>query len=100
MAPEFPILRIWQVNQTDHCGDLRVALDTGPDRLRIRREPDGITIERVAAVDFAWLSALAQHESLAAAIERTQRVEATFDLGTTLHRFIGDGTIAGIGDRR
>ena len=28
-------------------GDLRVAFDTGPDHLRIRREPDGITLERI-----------------------------------------------------
>ena len=100
IASKFPILRIWQVNQADHGGDLRVAFDAGPDRLRIRRESDGIAIERLAAADLAWLAALAQHESLAAAIERAQDVDATFDLGTTLHRFIGDGTIAGVGDRQ
>ena len=60
VASEFPLLRIWQVNQPDHGGDLRVAFDAGPDHLRIRREPDGIALERIAAGEFAWLAALSR----------------------------------------
>ena len=92
----FPLLRIWQVNQPGHDGEMRVDFESGPDRLRIRREPDGVAIERIAAGDFAWLSALSARADLAAAIAEAQRVDAAFDLGGALHRFIGDGTITGV----
>lgn len=98
LASPFPVLRIWQVNQPGHQGDLHVDFRAGPDRLRVRREPGGVSIERVAEGDYAWLSALAQRATLAEAIERAQEASAAFDLQAALHAFIGDGTIAGIGD--
>lgn len=94
----FPLLRIWQVNQPDHDGEMRVDFEVGPDRLRVRREPSGVALERIAAGDFAWLSALLVRSDLAAAIAAAQHADATFDLGGALHRFIGDGTITGILD--
>ncbi len=69
IASPFPLLRIWQVNQPGHDGEMRVDFESGPDRLRIRREPDGVAIERIAAGDFAWLSALSARADLAAAID-------------------------------
>jgi len=95
IASSFPVLRIWQVNQRDHAGDLAVDFDTMPDRLRIRREPAGVALDRIDAGSFAWLAALMGGATLAIAIERAQDEDATFDLGTTLHRCIGDGTITG-----
>ena len=100
IASGFPLLRIWQVNQPGFDGDLQVALDAGPDHLRIRREPDGIALERVTEAEFTWLATLVQHASLAAALEQAQRADAAFDLGAAMHRFIGDGTIAGICNER
>jgi len=96
LASRFPVLRIWHVNQPDHGGGLRVEFDARFDHLRIRREPDGIAIERIAVDEFAWLSALSRHASLATAIQCALDVDAGFDLGTALRRFVGDGTIVGI----
>jgi Putative DNA-binding domain len=96
LASSYPVLSIWQVNQPDHRGDMLVDLEAGPDRLRIRREPDVVALERIGGAEYAWLAALMAGVALAAAIERAQAAEATFDLGTVLHRFIGDGTIAGV----
>jgi hypothetical protein len=95
IASSFPVLRVWHVNQRDHVGDLRVDFDAMPDRLRVRREPFGVALERIAAGDFAWLSALSARSDLAAAVAAAQHADAKFDLGTALHRFIGDGTITG-----
>ena len=36
VASRFPVMRIWQVHQSD--GDKSVDLDTGPDRLLVRRD--------------------------------------------------------------
>ena len=96
IASAFPILRIWQVNQPGQESDERVSLDDGPDRLLVRREPEGILLRRVSAGDFAWLTALADRMPLAMAIDHALRAAATFDLGAALHAYIGDGTIAAV----
>ena len=99
VASEFPLLRIWQVNQPEYGGDLQVDFAAGPDHLRIRRELEGtkgVVIERLPAGDFAWLSALSEGATLAEAIERAREADGSFDLQTALQAFIGDGTIAGL----
>ena len=92
----YPILRIWQANQGDCTARERIALDGGPDRLLIRRESDGVTIERVVAGEYAWLAALAAGLSLGEAIEAAQDADASFDLGTALRARIEHGAIAGV----
>ena len=94
----FPLLRIWQVNQPGHDGEMSVDFAVGPDRLRVRRERSGVALERMASGDFAWLAALSTRANLAAAIAAAQHADATFDLGGALHRYIGDGTITGVLD--
>ena len=92
----YPILRIWQANQGDCTASQRVSLDAGPDGLLIRREPDGVTIERVGAGEYAWLAALAKGFSLGEAIEAAQDADSSFDLGTALRARIEDGVIDGV----
>lgn len=103
LSSPFPLLRIWQVNQPDYGGDLQVDFTAGRDHLRIRREQGdpsgGIVIERLDEVDFQWLLALEDGATLTEAIERACEVGAAFDLQASLHRFIGDGTIAGLDER-
>ena len=98
VASEFPVLRIWRVNQPGYDGDERVSLDEGPDHLLVRRDADGVVLQRIAAAEFAWLAALAAHASLALAIDKAQGVADAFDLGVALHAYIGNGTIAAIVD--
>jgi hypothetical protein len=103
LSSAFPLLQIWQVNQPDYSGDMRVDFTAGPDHLRLRRERDnerqGVGIERLDAGNFGWLSALDKGATLAEAIERALDADAAFDLQAALQRFIGDGTVAGIGAR-
>ena len=98
IASSFPVFRIWQVNQPDHNGELRVDFDSSPDRLRIRRESNGVALERLGAGEFAWLAALMEGAALAAAIDLARDADAAFDFGVALRRFIGDGTITGAFD--
>jgi hypothetical protein len=97
VASRYPILRIWKVNQDGYAGNPRVSLDAGADRLLVRRESEGVTIERLAAGEHAWLATLAAGSSLGEAIEAAQDADASFDLGTTLRARIADGTIAQAG---
>jgi hypothetical protein len=93
----YPILQIWQKNQAGCSGDLRVSPEAPGDTLCVRRDPDGIVIERLPAGDFAWLAALGEGTKLAAAIDAARSADADFDLGRALHAQIGNGTIAAIG---
>jgi hypothetical protein len=95
---EFPILRIWKVNQPEYSGDDRVALDEGADRLVVRRDARGIVLERISSGLFAWLEALSAGAPLAPAIESACGADAAFDLGAALQRCIGDGTITNVVD--
>ena len=96
----YPILKIWQMNQPGCDSDARLPPDAPGDSLCVRRDPDGIVIERLAAGDFAWLAALGEGATFAAAIDAARSADAAFDLGRALHAQIGNGTIAAIGDDR
>ena len=94
----YPVLRIWETNQGGYAGDAHVDLDAGADQLLIRRDPDGVSIERVTMADFAWLSALHANRTLGEAIEIAQQADPTFDLGAALRAHIASGTIAAVID--
>lgn len=96
VSSAYPVLRIWQSNQDGYEGEDRVSLDEGGDALLVRREAAGVTLERLAASEFAWLDALARDAPLAAAIEAAAAVRAPFDLAAVLRQRIADGTIAGV----
>jgi len=97
VASPYPVLRIWQSNQDGYAGDDPIALDEGGDALLVRREAAGVTIERLAAAEYAWLEGLAQGATLGAAIDAAAQTGGAFDLTTALRRRISDGTIAGVG---
>jgi len=96
IASDFPVLRIWRVNQSDYRGDLRVDPDEGGDRLLVRREGVVVGITRVDGGTFAWLAALARGQSLGAAFDAACAVDGGFDLARALGVCIGDGTIAAV----
>ncbi|HET7032094.1 MAG TPA: DNA-binding domain-containing protein [Casimicrobiaceae bacterium] len=96
VASPFPILRIWQANAPGADGDPRAPTDSPGDALAVRRDPDGIVIERLPISDFEWLAALAKGATLAAAMDAALKADPAFDLGGTLHTQIGNGTIAAI----
>jgi hypothetical protein len=52
---QFPILRIWQVNQPGWSGDDSVDLAVGADYLLVRRSGDGVVIEPIGADQFSAL---------------------------------------------
>src|SRR5206468_1566293 len=65
IASAYPVLRIWQVHQSEFDGDPAVSFDDGTDYLLVRRADAGVLVERLAKAEFAWLAALSQGEGLA-----------------------------------
>ena len=66
------------MNQPGFDGDDRVALDgASADRLLVRRDAnDAVSVERLPAGDFAWLAALADDATFAAAIDAATASDA------------------------
>jgi len=91
-----PVLRIWQVHQPEFEGDPAVAFDGRIDRLLVRREGEGVTIERLPDGDFALLCALGGGADLACALDAATSADGLFDLGTALRAFIANRTLAGL----
>jgi Putative DNA-binding domain len=98
VTSRYPILRIWNAHQADDARDTRIALDQGGDALLVRRDPRGVSIERLTAAEQAWLAALASGGTLGASIDAARRADAAFDLGPVLHAHIGAGTIVQVID--
>ena len=91
-----PILRIWRSHQTDDASEARVAFGEGADRLLVRRDAHGVSVERLEPGEHAWLAALAAGSSLGGAIGAAQEADRGFDLGTALQAHIGAGTIMAV----
>jgi hypothetical protein len=96
ITSDFPILRIWQVNQRDYEGECAVAFDQGGDTLLVRRGSSGISLERVEPGEYGWLAALAAGAALGTALEAGQSADASFDFAVALRTHVAAGTIAAV----
>jgi hypothetical protein len=86
LRSDFPIVRIWEVNQAGYTGEELVDLDVGADLMLVRRTAQGIDIRRLSPGDFQLLSTLAGGEPLAEGLEASLACEPQFDLGAALRR--------------
>lgn len=92
----FPVLRIWRVHQDGSVHSGGVEFGSGDDFLLVRRDGDSVVVERVGPGDLAWLGALAAGADLARALDAAFDADATFDLGTALRAYIGNGVLSGV----
>lgn len=90
MHSEYPVHRIWQVNQENWAGDASVNLDEGGVHLSVFR--DGLEIALLPLEAGAYALANAMHESgnLGDAIES---MEDTSSLGRSLHALVSAGLV-------
>ena len=89
LTSDYPILRIWQVNQDDYSGDQQVDLSEGGVRLTITRGNDfAVEISALDAGGFAFLQAIAGGGNLETALESALKSDAGFDLRAAIHYFI------------
>ena len=93
LSSDFPVHRIWQVNQADYRGDQRVDLAQGGCRLLICRGTDGIEVHPLTPGEFALLEALAADTPLATAAALANEVEPEFELGVHLQHHIAGSTL-------
>jgi hypothetical protein len=85
---QFPVLRIWQVNQPESAADETIELDSGPDFLLVFRRPTGVYFRRIDQDDFRLLAEFAAGHSLVGALDLILASSPRFDLGGALRRCI------------
>jgi hypothetical protein len=95
----FPILHIWQANQSSCGADEHIDLDEGGDTLLVlRRRPDvgGVAIERISQAEHLLLASLAAGRTLDEAAHRCAAMATEFDLAAALQRHVAGNTIVAL----
>lgn len=95
LASDYPLLRIWQINQPDASADDTVDLSEGGVKLLVARRDLVVEIETIGAGEFALLNAFANRATFAAAAAAATAVQPDFDLTPSLRRRVQDQTITG-----
>jgi hypothetical protein len=91
---DFPIHRIWQVNQPGFEDEGTIDLAEGGARLLVRRNGFAIEIISLERAEFAFLSAFADGLTLGAAVASALAVDPRFDGAQSLYRRLSDGAVA------
>ena len=94
LSSDFPIHRIWQVNQPGFEDEGTVDLAEGGARLLVRRNGFAIEIVSLERGEFAFLSAFADGLTLGAAVASALAVDPRFDAAQSLYRRFSDGAVA------
>jgi hypothetical protein len=95
MRSQYPVLRIWRVNQPEFSGDQTVNLNAGESRLLVIRREKAIDLQALGIGEYALLCALNRAEPLLSAVEYAQRYEPDFDLSSILKHLVDDQLITG-----
>jgi len=91
LAADWPLARLWEVNQPGYEGDFAVDFHQAQTVL-IQRQPQGIAVTALAAGDEALLKALAAGKTLADAVDEAA-ASADFDLSTSLQIHMASGLL-------
>jgi hypothetical protein len=95
MTSEFPVLRIWQLNQAAAGDDWAIDLAGGGARLLVLRPEREVTIRPLSAGEYTLLSALESGADLASALAQAERAESGFAVHAALERALRRGVFSG-----
>ena len=91
LASDFPIYRIWSVNQSDDQDEL-ISLDEGGCRLIVIRPDNEVQVRVVPVGEFEFVKRLLASATIGEAFEETIQTDPEFDLGRFFSRHLFDGT--------
>jgi len=89
----YPVVRIWRVNQSEAPVTEIVDLASGPERVLVRRTPEGTEFHSLPPGDFALLAALANGATLGEAYDAGCAADPDFNVGTALQRMVALGVL-------
>ncbi len=93
LESDYPVLRIWQVNQPDYAEEDRVDLREGGCRLLIWRQGLALRQRALPPGEYRLLQALAEELDFGSACEPALAAEPDCGIGELLPRWIVDGVI-------
>jgi hypothetical protein len=93
LASDFPIVRIFEINQESYGGDTSVDLAEGGVRVLVIRRGLTVYVEPLGAGEAELLTALAGQQPLGAAVEAALAAQPDFDLSGTLVGHLRRGTL-------
>jgi hypothetical protein len=93
IASDYPLLRIWQVNQPEYTGDVAVNLASGGVRLLVARHELEVVIEPLSAGDDALLRDFAAGQRFEDASAAALAVQPDYDLPAALRRHVASAVI-------
>jgi hypothetical protein len=96
IASPWPIDRIWRANRPGAASEETIDLDAGAALLEVRRSGSDVVMRALPAPDFAFRSALAAGETLAAATGRALAHDPRFDLAAALAELFREGSIVAL----
>lgn len=88
----WPLARIWEVNQPDYAEDMRVDFSE-PQNILLHRKGVDTIVDSLTDGEFSFLSQLSQGGTLGQAVELAIDADEGFDFEATLQRFIGSSLI-------
>jgi len=93
LASDFPVARIFEVNQEDYDGDTHVDLAEGGTQILVIRRELTVYVEPLAPGEAGLLSALAGQQTLGVAVQTALAAQPDFDLASTLAGHLRRGTL-------
>lgn len=93
LASDFPVVRIFEINQEGYGGDTSVDLDEGGVRVLVIRRGLTVNVEVLAAGEAELLAALAGQQPLGTAVPAALAAQPDFDLTVTLADHLQCGTL-------
>jgi len=96
VSSQFPIVRIWRVNQEDCDGMEIVDLREGGDHVLVSRNADAVELHRLPPAEFALLRSLSRGATLGDSLEIAQAVASDFDLAKTLRHIVELGALTAV----
>ena len=93
IASPYPVLRIWQANQSGDAAEALITLDEGGVRLAVARRAFEIEFRLLGAAEDRWLRALASGATLNAATLSALDLDPDFDLAAVLARHLALGSL-------
>ena len=96
IASDYPILRIWQVNQPEYAGNVAVNLADGGVRLLVARRELEVVIESLSVGDDALLRAFVAGRRFEEASAMALAAQPDYDLAAALRRYVASAVITDV----
>lgn len=96
LESDYPIHRIWHINQSGYAGEDKVDLQEGSVRLLIQRRHGLIELEPLDRGNWIFLSTLSHGNDFATACSKAMQADLSFNLKHCMNRLIMESVLVDI----